>query len=170
MMVGLMHIIRVAIALVIIPLVLFLAKKRKRLTLIAIIVVLILTLILPVECFFVRFKTPIDAFHYLSFDNDIVDVLNGKESALVLTRDDVFIAHKDTDGYVIPVFGSMEIIRNVGLIHIIRIKNTKDYYYYGIAKDEEVVLAPSGNSGSYAIPELPGYMFCYGYLDCWCNP
>lgn len=172
---GLMYLIRIAITIVVMSLAFFLMKKKRRLTVIIVsivVVLFVLSLLLPLEHFVGRFKTPIDAYCYSHFDSDIVDVVYGEESALILSKDrggsySVWLTQKDTNGYVIPTLGSVDIVQNKGTIQIVRLKNTEDYYYYGLTKDKEELSSLSDVIESNMFPsKLEGYMFCYGSLDC----
>lgn len=171
---GLMFFIRIAITIAVMSLAFSFMKKKRRLTVIlvsTVVVLFVLSLLLPIEHFVVRFKTPTDAYCYSHFDSDIVDVVYGEESALVLSKDrsgsySVWITQKDTNGYVIPVFGSVDTVQNNGTIQIVRLKNTDDYYYYGLTKNKEELSSLPDAIKSYMFPlELEGYMFCYGCLD-----
>ena len=169
MMNGLMYFIRIAILLLVIFLVIILKKKRRLALLICLIVVVLLclSLLIPPEHFIVRFKTPIDAYCYSNFGYEIVDVLYGEETALILSKNrggtySVWVTQKDMNGYMIPVFGSLDIVQNNGTIQTLRLKNTNDYYYYGLIKDQGA-FSTSDYLESYTLPtELEGYVFCYG--------
>ena len=148
-------------------------KKKRRLALfisIVTVVLLVLSILFPVEHFFVRFKTPTDAQSYANFNNDIIDVVYGEESAFILSKvrgrgaDYAFsVIQKDAKGYMIPVFGSEDVVHRIGMISIVRLKNTNDYYFFGLVKETEEFLSSSDVYELHTIPvEVEGYVNCYG--------
>ena len=171
MMNGLMYLIRIVIAALF---VVILMKKKRRLALfisIVTVVLLVLSILFPVEHFFVRFKTPTDAYCYSNIYSDIIDVVYGDESAFILSKDSdhgadyaFSVIQKDAKGYMIPVFGSEDEVHRIGLISIVRLKNTNDYYFFGFDKETGEYLSSLSNVyESHTIPvKLEGYVFCYG--------
>jgi hypothetical protein len=171
---GLMYLIRIAIAAVIALFVVLLMKKKRRLALfisIVTVVLLVLSILFPVELFFVRFKTPTDAQSYAYFNNDIIDVVYGEESAFILSKDSdhgadyaYSVIQKDAKGYMIPVFGSEDVVHRIGMISIVRLKNTNDYYFFGLDKETGEYLSSLSNVyESHTIPvKSEGYVYCYG--------
>ncbi len=174
MMNGFMYLIRIAIAAVIALFVVLLMKKKRRLALfisIITVVLLVLSILFPVEHFFVRFKTPTDAYCYSNIYSDIIDVVYGDESAFILSKDSdhgaddyaFSVIQKDAKGYIIPTFGSVDTVRDIGAIFIVRLKNTNDYYFYGLVEETEEVLSSSDVYELHTIPvKLEGYVYCYG--------
>ncbi len=170
---GLMYFIRIAITIIVMSVAFFFMKKKRRLTVIivsTVIVLFILSLLLPIEHFVGRFKTPIDAYCYSHFDSDIIDVVYGEDSALILSKDRggsyaVWIIQKDSNGYVIPLFGSVDIVKNDGRIQTVRLKNTNDYYYYGAVKENDEVFLSLDKIEFHTLPlQIERYVFCYGYI------
>ena len=169
-----MYLIRIAIAAVIVLFVFLLMKKNKRLALLISIVtavLFVLSILFPVEHYVVRFETPTDAYRYLNINNNtIVDVVYGEESAFILSKDrgrgadySFSVMQKDAKGYIIPTFGSVNTVRDIGAIFIVRLKNTNDHYFYGLVKETEEVLSSSDVYELHTIPEkLEGYVTCYG--------
>lgn len=170
---GFMYFIRIAIAAVIVVFVFLLMKKKRRLALfisIVTVVLLVLSILFPVEHFLVRFKTPTDAYCYSSLNSNIIDVVYGDESAFILSKgrgsgaDYVFsLIQKDAKGYFIPTFCSQDKAGNIGTVFIVRLKNTNDYYFYGLVKEKDEFLSSSSVYELHTIPEkLEGYVTCYG--------
>ena len=171
-MIGFMHLIRIGIAAVIALFVFFLMKKKRRSAIwigIAAAILLVLSIFFPVERLFVRFKTPTDAFRY-SNSYHIVDVVYGEESAFVLANDGsrgadyaFSVIEKDAKGYMIPSFGGVDTVQTIGMVSVVRSKNTNDTYFYGLVKETEEFLSSSGVREYHTIPEeLEGYVYCYG--------
>ncbi len=173
MMNGFMYLIRIAIVAVIALFVFLLMKKKRRLALLISIVtavLFVLSVLFPVEHYVARFEMPTDAYRYSNINNDIIDVVYGEESAFILSKvrgrgaDYAFsVIQKDAKGYMIPVFGSVDTVQSIGMISVVQLKNTNDYYFFGLVKETEEFLSSSDVYELHTIPvEVEGYVNCYG--------
>lgn len=138
-------------------------KRGVLLTVISCVVIMTVLMCTPIENLFFTFKTPEDAFNY-SHNGSIVDVIDGKESCIVLYKENdesnnkaVFI--KSHNGYKLCTsFLQMNIILDnkyldennylVTSIYMYKIKNTSDYYLFCDDYSPVTYMSIKDNKGS----------------------